>query len=75
MTLKEDKQRARTSREELGKFYYGLANATFIGLVLGCFIPLVKSDIDTIAFVYMFSIGVTGTILFAMIGNYILKNK
>lgn len=35
MTQREDKQRARTSREELGKFFYNLAAVTFGTTVLG----------------------------------------
>ena len=35
MTQREDKQRARTSREELGKFFYNLATMTFGTTVLG----------------------------------------
>ena len=29
MTLREDRERAKTSREELGKFFYSLAKLTF----------------------------------------------
>lgn len=29
MTLREDRERAKTSREELGKFFYSLAKMSF----------------------------------------------
>ena len=35
MTQREDKQRTRTSREELGKFFYNLAAMCFGTTVLG----------------------------------------
>ena len=73
MTLKEE--RARTSREERGKFFYGLANATFIGMVLGSMISLLTNQIDVFAFSYLLSIGVLGTTVFAIIANSILSNN
>ena len=41
MTQREDKQRARTSREELGKFFYNLAAMCFGTTVLGSGMALV----------------------------------
>ena len=33
MTLREDKDRVKTSREELGKFFYDLAKTSFAAMV------------------------------------------
>lgn len=41
MTQRGDKQRARTSREELGKFFYNLAAMCFGTTVLGSGMALV----------------------------------
>lgn len=35
MTLREDRERAKTSREELGKFFYSLAKMSFGTVFLG----------------------------------------
>ena len=44
MTQREDKQRARTSREELGKFFYNLAAVTFGTTVLGSGMGLITEN-------------------------------
>ena len=75
MTLRDDKERVKTSREELGKFFYGLANATFIGMVIGGMISVVTKSIDEWSFIILFTIGVIGTLAFALVANVILKNK
>ena len=44
MTQRDDKQRARTSREELGKFFYNLAAVTFGTTVLGSGMGLITEN-------------------------------
>ena len=75
MTLRDDKERVKTRREELGKFFYGLANATFIGLVIGCLIALLTKPLDMLVFCFVLSLGIFGTISFAIIADQIFKNK
>lgn len=41
MTLRKDRERAKTSREELGKFFYSLAKMSFGTVVLGSGVALV----------------------------------
>ena len=41
MTLREDRERAKTSREELGKFFYSLAKMSFGTVVLGSGVAIV----------------------------------
>ncbi len=41
MTLREDRERAKTSREELGKFFYSLAKMSFGTVFLGSVVALV----------------------------------
>ena len=75
MTLREDKERVKTRREELAKFFYGLANATFMGLVVGCFVALLSKTIDMEIFSFTLSLGIFGTISFAIVADRILKSK
>ncbi len=75
MTLREDKDRVKTSREELGKFFYDLAKATFIGMVIGSMVSVVTKSIDVLPFCLLFTIGVIGTVAFAITANIILKSR
>ena len=75
MTLREDKERVKTSREELGKFFYDLAKASFIGLVVGGVVSLMTKQIDEISFCWLLMIGILSTIFLAVAANNILNNK
>ena len=75
MTLRDDKERVKTSREELGKFFYGLANSTYIGLVIGTFVTLLTNTVEMTLFVCFLTIGIYGTIILSVIANYIIKMK
>ena len=75
MTLREDKERARTSREELGKFFYELAKMTFGATVLASGVSLIMGTGDAIASVVLLVVGAFATAFFAGVGNKILKAK
>ena len=62
MTQREDKQRARTSREELGKFFYNLAAMCFGTTVLGSGMALVTDTGNPERLLGMFVGGVVGTV-------------
>ena len=75
MTLREDKDRVKTSREELGKFFYDLAKTSFAAMVIGSTISLFTNMMDAISYCIVFSIGIVMTVAFAMLGNRILNKK
>lgn len=68
----ERKERDKTSRETLGKFFYDLAKLSFAGLVVGCFTLNEEGKLFMLA---VASGGVALTIVFSRIGFIILKNK
>ncbi|MDO4181831.1 MAG: hypothetical protein Q4D36_11145 [Bacteroidales bacterium] len=69
---REAKERNKTRRETLGKFFYDLAKLTFTAIVLGGITPFyTNTSIGT-----NWGLIVTGsifTIIFSLIGNRILK--
>ena len=73
MTQREDKQRARTSREELGKFFYNLATMTFGTTVLGSGMAMVTGADSIQRLICMFAGGFCGTIALAYIA-FRIKN-
>ena len=75
MTLREDKDRVKTSREELGKFFYDLAKMTFGAMVLGSGVALVTGTGAPTAYLILLSIGVFASGFLAGIGNKVLKSK
>ena len=68
----ERKERDKTSRETLGKFFYDLAKLSFAGLVVGCFTLNEKGWLFMLSAA---SVGVALTMVFSRIGFVILKNK
>lgn len=75
MTVRDDKDREKMGRENLGKFFYDLAKTTFAVMVLGSFMALLGlKEVD----INVFASFLTGTVLttiFAILGNRILKRK
>ena len=75
MTQREDKQRARTSREELGKFFYNLATMTFGTTVLGSGMGLITENGSAQCFCSMLVLGLLLTTFFACLGFVIINKK
>ena len=75
MTQREDKQRARTCREELGKYFYNLSAMTFGTTVLGSGMALVTETGDPQKLWSFFALGVLLTISLACIAFKILNKK
>ena len=69
---KEGRERDKTRRETQGKFFYDLAKLTFAGLVIGGFSLFNEDSMGLISIVKVIA-GGTSTIIFAWIGNLILK--
>lgn len=69
---KEIKEKDKVSRENLGKFFYGLAKVTYTALVVGGVVMLF-SDMMKVETYIMVSVGLIATACLAMIGYSILK--
>ena len=72
VTQKETKEKERSSRENLGKFFYDLAKATFTIMVLTNALALVTTDNYKFATV-IFVIGIVSTAVLSRIAYSITK--
>ena len=75
MTLREDRERAKTSREELGKFFYRLAKMSFGTVFLGSVVALVTETASPQNSLLLMSCGLIVTAFLASIGFKILNLK
>ena len=70
----ERKEKDKTSRETLGKFFYDLAKTTFAVMVLGNIATVLIEKVNLYITVLMMVLGLFVTYLFAYTGNKILKS-
>ena len=70
----EKREMEKSSRENLGKFFYDLAKLSFAGLVLASGTTLF-SPADDGTQIYRFALGVLSTFVFAISGYKTIKNK
>ncbi len=76
MTQREDKERNKTARECLGKFFYDLAKTCFLIMVAGNAVTIYSDGELKIFNITSIIIGLFLTWLFAYIANKVLiKNK
>lgn len=81
MTTREDRNKAKSAREMLSKYFFSLSIATYTGAVMGTLasmLGLLKgTDLDSgvIGTVAIFVIGSILTVIFAFVGNKIIKGK
>ncbi len=75
MTLREDRERAKTSREELRKFFYSLAKMSFGTVFLGSVVALVTETASPQNSLLLMSCGLIVTAFLASIGFKILNLK
>lgn len=74
MTTKDDKEKAKISRETLGKYFYDLSKTCFASFVVANVIAIFAAEnIVTPIILALFS-GIA-TFILARTGYYILKNK
>lgn len=66
------KEKDKMRRETLGKFFFDLAKLAFAGLFVSWITPLSANANNSVAWSVLIG-GVIFTIVFAMIGNKILK--
>lgn len=70
----EARDRDRTRRENIAKYYLDLSKLTFTALVLGSVtIIITGKDIDYFAVAGMMAGGIASTVILAKIGNQIFK--
>lgn len=73
MTAREDKEKLRYSRENLSKFFYDLAKATFTAMVVGDVVTMfLKKDVTATA-IWLFVTGLITTSLLSTVGYRISK--
>lgn len=75
MTAREDRDREKSIRETVAKFFFDLAKTTFTAMVVGGAVALITEVENVCAYVILLSVGLISTILLASIGYYILKHK
>lgn len=71
-TQKETREKEKSSRENLGKFFYDLAKATFTIMVLTNTVTILTSDNYKLASA-MFVVGMLATVVLARIGYLTIK--
>ena len=73
MTAREDKEKLKSSRENLSKFFYNLAQTCFTAMVVGDVVTMfLKEEVTTTAIV-LFVVGLFTTALLALFGYRISK--
>lgn len=74
MGAKEEREKEKTSRETLGKFFYDLAKANFTTNVASCILSMVmKEKYDDLLVWGLLVFGLLSTSVLAYIGYRILK--
>lgn len=73
MTAREDKEKLRYSRENLSKFFYDLAKATFTAMVVGDVVTMFLKEDVTATAIWLFVAGLITTSLLSTVGYRISK--
>lgn len=68
MTAREDKEKLRYSRENLSKFFYDLAKATFTAMVVGDVVTMFLKEDVTATAIWLFVTGLITTSLLSTVG-------
>ena len=73
MTAKEDKEKDKMGREQLGKFFYDLAKVCFTSMVIGSIVLMFTSDDFNLSLIPLNTIGIMATYYLAYTANKIIK--
>ena len=73
VTQKETREKERSSRENLGKFFYDLAKTSFAAMVAADLVSFFLTDADSKMLALLLMLGVLFTSIFAYLGYYIIK--
>jgi predicted ABC-type exoprotein transport system permease subunit len=69
---KVEKEKNKTRREKLASFFFDIAKLSYAGLVLGVLMPLFSEGVK-MEYLLLIFFGVIVTVVFAVVGNIILK--
>lgn len=75
MTAREDKEREKSIRETISKFFFDLSKTTFTAMVIGGAVALITGVEESLPYALLLGVGLISTVLLANIGYYILKHK
>lgn len=75
MTARDDREREKSIRETVGKFFFDLAKTTFTAMVIGGSVALITGMEEALPYAILLGVGVISTVLLAVIEYYILKHK
>ena len=73
MTAKEDKEKDKMGREQLGKFFYDLSIVFFTSMVIGNTVLMFTSDDFNMSLIPLNAIGIIATYYLAYTANKIIK--
>ena len=73
MTAKEDKEKDKMGREQLGKFFYDLAKVCFTSMVIGSTVIMFTSDDFNMSLIPLNAIRIIATYYLAYTANKIIK--
>ena len=72
MGIRDEKEKVKTRKEKLAGYFFDISKLSFGAMVLGGLTPMITGEFDYMNLLYV-SFGVVMTILFAIVGNRILK--
>ena len=75
MTQREDKERSKNARENLGRYFYDLSKTCFMVMVVGNAITIITEQKFTYYNILLIITGIFLTWGFAYLANYTLKKK
>lgn len=75
MTQREDKERAKTARENLGKYFYDLSKTCFMVMVAGNAVTVITEQSFTYYNILLILTGIFLTCFFAHLAKYTLLKK
>ena len=75
MTQREDKEKNKAARENLGKYFYDLSKGSFMVMVVGNAVTIITNQNFTLLNVALVITGIFLTWGFAYFANFIFKRK
>ena len=73
MTVREDREKLKSSRDNLSKFVYDLAKTSFTAMVVGDVVTMFLKEQVTVTASLLFVVGIIATYLLALFGYRISK--
>ena len=73
MTVREDHEKLKSSRDNLSKFFYDLAKTSFTAMVVGDVVTMFLKEQVTVTASLLFVVGIIATYLLALFGYRISK--